>query len=335
MTIQIRNYRETDLELLVVLYNAIEAVDHVEDGASITEMREFLTRPDLHPESDYFVAEEDRRLVAYGAVTLKHEAEESGFRTWFNVHPMYRGRGLADRMLARLEVRARGQLGELPDVPIYMTSHATTEYRERIDAIERAGMHEIRRFWVMRHDHIDALPVARFPEGFVVRTYHLGEDDAEGLDSLNDSFSQHFGYTPETLETWQHYLHTAAYRPELTVLAIDPELNRIAGFCHIVINEDECKRLEKARGWIDILGVRREYRNRGLGEALLVQGMQNIYEAGVPQAVLGCDSENTTNATRLYERVGYVVHRESVLYSKYLRTPEPSPESARELAAVS
>ncbi len=132
------------------------------------------------------------------------------------------------------------------------------------------------------------------------------------------------------MEWYQHYVHSSVYRADLTVVAVDPSANRMAGFCHIAVNEGECQRLGRRRGWIDILGVREQYRHQGLGEALILQGMYNLRDAGITEAVLGCDSLNTTNATRLYFRVGYEVLRETIAFGKYLR--EPSPEAEREHA---
>ncbi len=331
MSTQIRNYRESDLQLTVVLLNAAEAADHVEEGTSLEEQREIMARPGLHPEEDVFVAEDEGgRIVALAGMEFKEEAEESGFRSWLNVHPMFRGRGLEDRLLARLEERARAQLGQVKADKVYLSCIGFTAYPERLRAIERAGMKEIRRFWVMRRPDLNDLPTPRFPARFVVRSYRMGEDDAEALDALNDSFSEHFAYSPETPGSFGYYLHLDIYRPDLTVLAIDPRTNQIAGFCHIVVNEGECQRVGRRRGWIDILGVRKAYRHQGLGEALILQGMHKLREAGMTEATLGCDSENTTNATRLYFRVGFTVLREMMLFIKYLR--EPTREERAEYA---
>ncbi len=335
MAIQLRNYRERDLELIVVLLNAAEAVDHVEQGTSIAEQREELTRPGLRPEENIFIAEdEEGRLVAYAGQMLKHEAMESGFRTWFNVHPMFRGRGLEDRLLARLEERARERMGRISSERVYFACSGHTVYEERLRAIERAGMKEVRRFWLMVRPILDNVSESRFPADLIIRSYRMGEDDAQACEAVNDAFREHFGHAAESVEEWQHFVHSMNYRPELTVLAIDPRADRIAGFCHVTINEGECQRIGRRRGWIDILGVRKEYRHRGLGEALILQGMRNLGAAGLQEAALGCDSENTTGATRLYFRVGYQVSKTWVAYDKYLRESLARVERDRAPAVV-
>ena len=57
-------------------------------------------------------------------------------------------------------------------------------------------------------------------------------------------------------------------------------------------------------GYVGLLGVRREARGRGIGEALLRRSFVTFYELGKQGAQLVVDSESSTGADRLYERVG-------------------------------
>ena len=64
-------------------------------------------------------------------------------------------------------------------------------------------------------------------------------------------------------------------------------------------------------GWVGVLAVRRPWRRRGLGEALLRESFALFAERGKRAAGLGVDAENTTGAVALYERVGMHVVRRS------------------------
>ena len=64
-------------------------------------------------------------------------------------------------------------------------------------------------------------------------------------------------------------------------------------------------------GWVGSLAVRRPWRRRGLGEALLRDAFLRFAERGKRSAGLGVDAENTTGAVALYERVGMHVVRRS------------------------
>ena len=55
------------------------------------------------------------------------------------------------------------------------------------------------------------------------------------------------------------------------------------------------------------LGVRRPYRRRGLGEALLRAAFGFLFARGMRRVILHVDSESLTGATRLYQRAGMQV----------------------------
>ena len=73
-------------------------------------------------------------------------------------------------------------------------------------------------------------------------------------------------------------------------------------------------------GWIRTLGVRRSWRKRGLGEALLLHSFTDFYGRGMKIIGLGVDAQNPTGATRLYQKVGMHAASEFVTYEKELRS---------------
>jgi ribosomal protein S18 acetylase RimI-like enzyme len=72
-------------------------------------------------------------------------------------------------------------------------------------------------------------------------------------------------------------------------------------------------------GWIDTLAVRRPWRRRGLGFALLRHAFRKLYGRGIRRVALGVDAESPTGATRLYERAGMRIGQQYAIYSKELR----------------
>jgi ribosomal protein S18 acetylase RimI-like enzyme len=75
-------------------------------------------------------------------------------------------------------------------------------------------------------------------------------------------------------------------------------------------------------GWVEILGVRKLWRRRGLGLALLLHSFHALRQNGALRAGLGVDSGSLTGATRLYKRAGMSVSREIALYELELRPRE-------------
>jgi ribosomal protein S18 acetylase RimI-like enzyme len=72
-------------------------------------------------------------------------------------------------------------------------------------------------------------------------------------------------------------------------------------------------------GYVDVLGVRRPWRQRGIGLALLQHSFREFYRRGTHKVCLGVDTESLTGATRLYEKAGMRVARRYVDYQKELR----------------
>ena len=71
-------------------------------------------------------------------------------------------------------------------------------------------------------------------------------------------------------------------------------------------------------GYVGALGVRRAWRGRGYGRALLLHSFREFRRRGQPRVTLGVDAANPTGATRLYESVGMHVLREDVVWEKIL-----------------
>jgi ribosomal protein S18 acetylase RimI-like enzyme len=70
--------------------------------------------------------------------------------------------------------------------------------------------------------------------------------------------------------------------------------------------------------WVTTLAVLREWRQKGLGMALLRHSFRDFYRRGRTTVLLTVDAENLTGATRLYERAGMSVERQYDRYEKPL-----------------
>ena len=141
------------------------------------------------------------------------------------------------------------------------------------------------------------------------------------LDAVIDAFRDHWGFVEkpyeEEKERWLHWIESdKSHDPALWFLALDGE--EIAGmslcFRHAPGQPDT--------GWIETLGVRRPWRRRGLGLALLQHTFREYYLRGIDKVALGVDAQSLTGATRLYEKAGMHVAHKSNTYEKELRSGE-------------
>jgi ribosomal protein S18 acetylase RimI-like enzyme len=80
-------------------------------------------------------------------------------------------------------------------------------------------------------------------------------------------------------------------------------------------------------GYVETLGVLREYRSRGIGRHLLLDAMARDSAKGLSGTSLHCDATNPTGATQLYESVG--MHRDH----EYLAWHAPLQDRGRFAAA--
>ena len=118
--------------------------------------------------------------------------------------------------------------------------------------------------------------------------------------------------TPLTYEEWRHWSFGGAFDADLWFLAEDG--SELAG---ILIARPE-RGGDDTLGWISVLGVRRPWRRRGLGRALLLHAFGELRRRGKLRAGLGVDGASPTGAVRLYENAGMRVVRRNDHWEKDL-----------------
>lgn len=291
--------RPATVEDALAINDLVIAVDTAVQGWSDSTELEILgwwRETDLTGNS--WVVESDS-LAAYGVVVPHGEsADVDGF-----VHPSQTGRGLGSWLLRQGEERAR-ELGFGKVLTWCLGPDADARA-----LFERSGFREARRFYRMIVEHDGEPPAAKLPEGFRVSTFEPG--DARAFHgALDEAFAEEWNFVSTPFEQW------VANRIEV------PEFDPTLWF--IVREADEIAAVLRGQpelggaGWVGALGVRPQWRKRGLGLALLHHAFGEFYRRGQPRVGLGVDAQNPTGATRLYERAGMHVAYEAVAFEKEL-----------------
>jgi ribosomal protein S18 acetylase RimI-like enzyme len=135
------------------------------------------------------------------------------------------------------------------------------------------------------------------------------QDEQSVYDAYVEAFMDHWDFDAPLFEAWLEKTKLSSFHPEWWFLARN-EQGDIAGFALSRMNEDTL--------FINHIGVRRPYRGRGLGMALLQQALYASYETGQPVVSLGVDANNLSGAYRLYEKVGLKAIHETTLYEKII-----------------
>jgi mycothiol synthase len=218
------------------------------------------------------------------------------------VHPRSRGRGLGTWLVRNGEELARG-LGE------YAVSGTLAADRAANELFEREGWRLVRAFFRMVIE-LEGTPAPAPPQGLVVRTFRPG--DAERFHAAQEeAFADHWDHDPEPFDEFRRkQLESPESDQTLWWLVLDGE--EVAAIVR-------CVRRRFEMGWISMLGVRRPWRRRGLGELLLRTVFAEFARRGETRVGLGVDAESETGATRLYERVGMHVAFQANVFRKDLR----------------
>jgi ribosomal protein S18 acetylase RimI-like enzyme len=102
-------------------------------------------------------------------------------------------------------------------------------------------------------------------------------------------------------------------------VAEDEASAEMVGVCFNTINPGWIATTGRKEGYVGTLAVLRQARQKGLGTALLAETMHVLRREGMEGIHLHADAENTTGAVRIYERIGFVIRKNSLAYRKMLR----------------
>lgn len=169
--------------------------------------------------------------------------------------------------------------------------------------LRERGYDLVRHFFVMEIDLREEPAAPVWPEGILVRPFEPGEERAV-FDADMEAFQDHWDFFPVPFEQWRDYFFANSdFDPGLWFLAVEGD--EIAG---VVLCTNERK---PGTGFVNVLAVRRPWRRRGLGRALLLHAFRELRVRGRERAALNVDAENLTGAVGLYERAGmHVAHRD-------------------------
>ena len=155
------------------------------------------------------------------------------------------------------------------------------------------------------------LPAPEWPDGITVCTYRREEDEKAVYDAHQEAFSEESDFEKDPYDEWIHWSYREPFDPALWFIATDGD--EIAG---IALCRPE-RGGDFNVGWVNILGVRKPWRRRGLGKALLEHAFREFRARGKTRAGLGVDGRNE-EALALYGRAGMEVERSFTRYERPL-----------------
>ena len=301
----------SDLEAVTqLIYDCCAADGDTAVAVTSEELKHEWQNPGFELERDAFLVEtDDGRIVGYEEFFNEHG--HARLRTDGYVHPDFKGRAIGTSLLRIVEERAREEITlTKPDVRVILRSMIDNRDPDSHALHQNEGYQPLRYHWRMEIV-LDGPPAEpKFPDGIELRPFVKGEHDVPVWQAQNEAWRDHWGSHDVTLEEWKRSrFDDPEFDPSLWQIAWKGE--EVAGF--------SLNRYRMGIGWIRTLGVRRAWRKRGLGEALLRQSFGEFYKRGTRTIGLGVDAQNPTGATRLYQKVGMYIASEYVTYEKELR----------------
>jgi mycothiol synthase len=292
-----------DLPLLVPFFAEIRDA-YGSRGQNETQLHDYLTSRHANVPENFRIALQDGRVSGWVALWCPQGALD---RVYFHVEASPREAGMYRRLLDWGEGRA-AEIGSSRSIRLQATVEGNDD--AFAEEVRRRSYELVRHFFDMEIDLDEEPPEPRWPEGISVRTFRPGDERAI-YDVDLEAFEDHWDPVDIGFDEWrEHFLESSDFDPELWFLAEERE--ELAGFslCSGERRPDT--------GYVNVLAVRRPWRNRGLGTALLLHSFREFRRRGRAKADLNVDGDNLTGALRLYERAGMHVVRRYDHYWKEL-----------------
>ncbi len=186
------------------------------------------------------------------------------------------------------------------DKPLTLTAYAFDGDAVRVALLQGQGyQRQEQGFRYRRQDLRGALPTAPLPAGYTVRAL-AGPEEVAGRVAAHRA-----AFAPSRMTVEKHNAVRAAptYRQDLDLVAVGPD-GQIAAYA--LVWHDPANRI----GVFEPVGTDPTHQRRGLGAALLAEGLRRLQALEAQTAYINTSTANVA-ANRLYAAMGFTVVDES------------------------
>ena len=140
--------------------------------------------------------------------------------------------------------------------------------------LEACGFQPVRTYYRMTWER-ESVPAPELPPGFVIRSFGTQGDDEVLTHLQNDVFAGSWGFSPNSVEQIRARLKLKT--SDLDGIIFATNRREPAAYNWTLRTAGRAR----STGWISMTGVRPDHRERGLGRAVLLAGMQFLKSKGV------------------------------------------------------
>ncbi len=264
----------------------------------------YYTFPEEDPRKHTFLWEDPQqqgRLLGWALL----DSHWRGFDVY--VQPELRESPLHAEMLAWAATQAADlvrELGRSVIRTVWVSDQDTWLRRE----LEKLGFRTPSEGSYIMETSLEAhLPETVLPDGFRVCTAEADAWVETRAQAQAAAFQVKLPFD-RYLERYRSFRSSPVYDPELDLMTLSPD-GRAASFCLCWVDP-----LNKV-GLFEPVGTHPDFQRKGLGRAVMLEGMRRLKEHGMHSVILGVDSDNP-GAIKLYESVGFHIIDRQWIYEK-------------------
>jgi mycothiol synthase len=228
------------------------------------------------------------------------------------LHPQqHDGAPLAEAMLAWAMAHWSAPGGD--DCTRSLTTYAFEDDAQRIELLHRHGFalaegHLLQR---MERDLASPIPAPSLTAGVVIRPLRDDTELAERVALHRDVWAG----SVVTVDSYRRMRAAPGYRADLDLVAVLPD-GAFASYCVCWLDP------ASETGEFEPVGTRAAYRRRGLGRAVVREGLRRLGAAGARTAIVYAMGVNPASRA-LYESAGFrIVNREYSYARRWERAPD-------------
>lgn len=315
----LRHWRDdADFSSMAAVLNASRNADGLEEARNGDDLRlMYAGFKNFDATSDLLLIERNAKLVGYAGGRWTESTENTFlYFHWIFVLPDWRARGIEDELLRASEERQRAYAMQNPQSVTHWYELFVADSQTWLsNLVQTNGYQPVRYFADMVCSNLDDIPNIELPPG--IETRPVQPDQWRAIwDAEGEAFSEHWGQVVEDESDYQRFANNPRWNSDLWQVAWDGD--QIVGMVLNYVEVLENEKYNYKRGYTENISVRKPWRGRGIAQALLVKSMKMFREMGFDHTALGVDTENTTGALHLYEKVGYRVVRSTAVCRKQI-----------------
>ncbi len=309
-----------DLPGMADVYRRSMAADRIDRVAGRAEWEQTLRQaPNYDPMLDLQLVEAHAELVGY--VQTRMYRETSGnqiYRHLAVLVPEWRRRGVGSEMLARAHHRLRQVASQVgAGRSAYLQATATETQQGLVVLLLGQGYAAVRHTYAMVRSDLHAVADVPLPSGIEMRRAR-SEDYRAVWEAHEDASRDRWGHATCRQDGFREWMEDPANQPELWQVAWEGE--RVVGVAMPSIPVEENHALRRRRGLLRSLAVRRPWRRRGLGRALVARSLVSLDNLGMIEAGCDVEAEDAYGTLTLFASLGFHATRRSTVYRRALHS---------------